>query len=211
MVRLLVVACAFMLAACGPAPGPLAVQGPPSAQNVAASDSDWSGLHRCSESGSYDSYLKEEQTKAPDQYQTDKTTWDDLKSSGANDSYIAVYAEKTADCGQFAAGTPTNKVAYVYAIRFKDSATASTSYKSYSKDFHLSDSEVSQLKAAGATVNLGSATGLGDSSIVLNIDIGGSSVYIAFWQSKSFEVALVAFNEGANGGQAATKVNGRIH
>ena len=62
-------------------------------------------MHKCPESGSYDSYLKLEQTKAPDQYQTDKTTWDDLKAAGANDSYIAAYAESASDCGQFNSGS----------------------------------------------------------------------------------------------------------
>lgn len=209
MVRLVVPLCALLLAACGSGPG-LGQSGPPSAQTVAAADSDWSGLHRCSESGSYDSYLKLEQTKSPEQYQTDKTTWDDLKAAGANDSYIAAYAQNTADCGQFNSGTPTGKVAYVYAIRFKDASSASASFKSNTKDFHLDDPTVTQLKAAGATVSQGATTGLGDNSIVVTIDLGGSAVYVALWQNKTFMVAMVAFNDGTAAAQAATSVNGRI-
>jgi hypothetical protein len=211
MVRLLVATCALLLAACGGGNGPAGlVSGPPSAQTVAASDSDWSGLHKCSESGSYDSYLKLEQAKAPDQYQTDMTTWNDLKAAGANDSYIAAYAENTSDCGQFNSGTPTGKVAYVYAIRFKDTTSAAASFKSNTKDFHLDDPTVSQLKAAGATVSQGTSTGLGDNSIVVTIDLGGSAVYVTLWQNKSFMVAMVAFNEGSAAAQAAKNVNGRI-
>src|SRR5438105_15835386 len=123
MKRLFVVACsAIVLAACGGGgSGPsLGVTGPPSAQSVAQGSSDFPGLQKCSESGSYESYLKAEETKNPDQYKTDKTTWEDLKAAGANDSYIAVYASNATDCGQCAAGTPAGKVAYVYAIRFKD-------------------------------------------------------------------------------------------
>src|SRR5438132_1152620 len=153
---------AVALAACGGGgSGPsLGVQTQASAQSVAQSSSDFPGLQKCSESGSYESYLKAEETKNPDQYKTDKTTWEDLKAAGANDSYIAVYASNATDCGQFAAGTPSGKVAYVYAIRFKDSTSASASYKVTSKDFHLSDSDLANLKAAGGTVQVGAATGL---------------------------------------------------
>lgn len=185
------------------------VQGPPSAQTVAANDSDFSGMKKCPESGSWESYLKVEQTKNPTQYPTDKASWDELKAAGANDSYIAVYAENTSDCGQFAAGTPTGKLAYVYAVRFKDSTTASTEYKALSKDFHLSDSEVGQLKAAGATVSQGAATGLGDNSVVVSIAFGGSSVYVAFWQKKQFELAVASFNI-PTAATVPAKINARI-
>src|SRR5437764_14729697 len=131
MTRLIILFCAIVLAACGGGSGPSlpGVLGPQSAQGVAESSSDFPGLQKCPESGSYDSYLKLEQTKAPDQYQTDKTTWDDLKAAGANDSYIAAYAESASDCGQFNSGNATGKVAYVYAIRFKDANSATTSFK----------------------------------------------------------------------------------
>lgn len=213
VIRILVVACAAILTACGGGSGPSlpVVQGPPSAQNVAQNSSDFPGLSKCPESGSYDNYLKQEQTKAPDQYQSDKTTWDDLKASGANDSYVAVYAANASDCSQFAAGTPSGKVVYVYAIRFKDSTSAAASYKASAKDFHLDSSQVTQLQAAGATVAQGTATGLGDNSIVISLDIAGVGVYVALWQNKEFEVAMVAFNEATDGPTAATKINGRIH
>src|SRR3989454_10527155 len=212
MTRLIVLFCAIVLAACGGGSGPSlpGVLGPQSAQSVAESSSDFPGLQKCTESGSYDSYLKQEQTKSPDQYQSDKTTWDDLKASGANDSYIAVYAATSSDCGQFAAGTPSGKVAYVYAIRFKDSTSASASFKTTSKDFHLSDDDLANLKAAGGTVQVGATTGLGDNSTVLSIDVAGLAVYVAFWENKQFEVAMIAFNDATEAPGAVTKINGRI-
>jgi len=211
--RLVVTACAVLFAACGGSAGPSlpGSQGPASAQSVASGSSDFTAMQKCPESGSYETYLKAEQTADPAQYQTEKTTWDDLKAAGANDSYIVVYAENTSDCGQFASGTPSGKVAYVYAIRFKDSSSAAANYKTASKDFHLSDSEVSQLKAAGATVNTGDATGLGTNSLVLSIDIQGISLYVAYWQNKLFEVAVVTFNEPTEAPAATKKINDRIH
>jgi hypothetical protein len=213
MIRSLVGVCAVLLVACGgsSAPGSPAAQGPPSAQKVAASDSDFSGMQKCPESGSWDSYLKAEQTVDPTQYQTDKASWDDFKAAGADDSYIAVYAANTADCGKFASGTPSGKVADVFAIRFKDSASASSNFKTNSKDFHLSDSDVANLKAAGGTIQQGAATGLGDNAISVSIALGGASVYVAFWQKKQFEVALFSFNLPTADGAAVTKkINERI-
>ena len=35
-------------------------------------------------------------------------------------------------------------------------------------------------------------------------------MYVAAWQKKSFEVAMVTFNDAGAGAQAATKINGRI-
>lgn len=211
-IRLLVAVSALALAACGGGSGPsIGVSGPPSAQTVASNGSDFNGLQKCPESGSWDTYLKAEQTKDPTQYQTDKSDWDSMKSAGANDSYIAVYAANTSDCGQFGGGNPTGKVAYVFAIRFKDSSSASSNFKSNSKSFHLSDSDVSNLKAAGGTVQQGSATGLGDNSIVVSIDFAGSSVYIAFWQKKEFEVAEITFDvPSADSAAVTTKINNRI-
>jgi hypothetical protein len=213
MTRFLGLACMVVLAGCGGSSGSgtPAVQGPASAQNVADNSSDFPGLEKCPESGSYDHYLSAEQTKAPDQYTSDKTTWDDLKKSGANDSYVVVYVSNNSDCGQFGAGTPSGKVAYVYAFRFKDTATATASFKADAKDFNLSDSFVTSLKAAGGTVQQGSATGLGDNSITVSINIADVSVYVAFWQNKEFEVAMVGFNEPTDAPSAATKINGRIH
>ena len=79
-----------------------------------------------------------------------------------------------------------------------------------SKDFHLSESDLASLTAAGGTVQIGSATGLGDNSTVLSLDIGGLAVYVAFWESKSFEVAMIAFNDAADAPGAVTKINARI-
>ena len=108
-------------------------------------------------------------------------------------------------------GTPAGKVAYVYAIRFKDTTSAAASYKVTAKDFHISESDVASLKAAGGTVQQGSTTGLGDNSTILSLDVAGLAVYVAFWENKQFEVAMVAFNDAADAPGAVTKINGRIH
>ena len=208
--KILVVAVALLAAGCAGASTPGA-QGPPSAQTVAQGSSDFSGVQRCGQSGSYDKYLRAEQTKAPDRYTADKKTWDDLKSAGANDSYIAAYADTASDCDQFASTTLQGKVAEVFAVRFKDSSAAESTYTTSQTQFHLTDSDVAQLKAFGATVLEGEPSGLGKNSTVVRFDIAGSTAYIALWQNKEFEVALVTYNLPLTAGPpAVSKINSRV-
>ena len=208
--RLLIVVAALIVAACGGGSS-LGVQGPPSAQSVAASSSDFSGVQKCPESGAYDKYLQAEQAKAPDRYATDKKTWDDLKTAGANDSYMAAYADTTSDCAQFGSSNLQGKVAEVFAVRFQDSAKAGAAYTTSQGQFHLTDSEVAQLKAFGATVLDGAATGFGPNSIVVKFAIASVSAYIALWQNREFEVAMITYNLPLSDGPAAAlKVNSRI-
>jgi hypothetical protein len=212
LLRPLIVVCAVLVAACSQGSGlNLGVHGPPSARSVAESSSGFSGVQRCPESGSYDKYLQTEQTKAADTYAADKKTWDDLKAAGANDSYIAAYADNTADCDQFGSSNLQGKVAYVFAIRFKDSGKAAAAYTTSQSQFHLADSDVAQLKGFGATVQQGADTALGANSVVVKFDISGVTAYIALWQNKEFEVAMITYNLPlAEGPAAATKVNSRI-
>lgn len=212
MNRVTVLACVLMLAACGGSSGG-GNNAPPeeSAKTVASNSGDFSGMTACPESGKWDDYLKAEQAKDPSQYDTDKKDWDNLKAAGANDSYVAVYADSAANCGHFGGDQPTGKVADVYAIRFKDSASAASSYKGMSKDFNVTDEQLTQIQSAGGKVLRGGASGLGENSLVVEFAIAGTSFYIAFWQKNKFEVAMIAYNMPlADGEAAAKKVNDRI-
>src|SRR5439155_5332 len=135
----------------------------PSAQSIAGNDSDFSGMTKCPESGSWDDYLKAEQQSDPTTYETDKKDWDQMKASGADDGYVAAYAQNSSECAIFSTDTPPKgKVTYVFVVRFKDQTAAEASYKTSAKDFHVSDSDLADVKAAGGTVTQGSATGADD-------------------------------------------------
>jgi hypothetical protein len=216
MNRSTVLVCVLLLAACGGSSGGGGGGGggtPPqtSAETVASSSSDFPGMSKCPESGSWENYLKAEQSQDPTQYASDKSHWDSLKAAGANDSYVAVYGGSSSDCGHFGTDQPSGKTADVYAVRFKDSASAAANYKNLSKDFNITDQQLQQVQSAGGKVLQGSATGLGDNSLVVEFGIAGTSFYIAFWQKNKFEVAMIAFNIPVTDGEAAaTEVNGRI-
>ena len=213
MNRATVLACVLLLAACGGSSGGGGGNAPQetSAKTVASSSSDFSGMSSCPESGTWEDYLKAEQTKDPSQYSTDKTDWDKLKAGGANDSYIAVYADSASNCGHFGSDTPSGKVADVYAIRFKDATSAAASFKDTSKDFNITEEQLTQIQSAGGKVLRGTASGFGDNSLVVEFSLAGTSFYIAFWQKNKFEVAIIVFNiPVADGEAAASKVNSRI-
>lgn len=210
MRRSLVTAVLVLLSACGGGGSGSGTQGPPSAKSVAQNSSDFSGEQLCPESGSYPSYLANEQTKAPARYTTDKKTWDDLTAGGVNDSYVAVYADTTSSCGQFGT-TTTGKVARVYAFRFKDSASAANTYTNQQSGFPLSTSNIAILKAAGATVGQGDPTGLGSNLVVVTFSGAGVTLDIGEWQNKEFVLALLIFDlPSISGKTLATKINGRV-
>jgi len=211
MNRVIVLASVLLLAACGGSSGGGAAQQKTSAETVGSNSSDFASLQKCPESGTWDHYLTAEQTKNPSQYSTDKSDLDTLKTAGADDTYVAVYADTSAGCGNFGADTPTGKIADVYAIRFKDASAAAANYKATLKDFHLSDSDLTNIKAAGGTVAQGAASGLGDNSVLVSFSIAGSSFYVAFWQKNQFEVALISFNVPESDSKTATtNINGRM-
>lgn len=213
MNRVTAVAFALLLAACGGSSGGGGGGTPAqtSAESVASNPSDFPGMTKCPESGSWDNYLKAEQSADPTQYASDKTDWDNLKAAGANDSYIAVYADNSSSCGHFGTDTPSGKMVDLYAVRFKDSPSASDNFKTSSKQFHLSDTDLQTIQSAGGKVGQGSATGLGANSIAVSLSVAGLSFYIAFWQKNKFEVAMIAYNIPTTDGEAAAKkVNDRI-
>jgi len=212
MNRVTVLACVLLLAACGGSSG--SGGGQPkqtSAETVGSNSGDFPALQKCPESGTWDHYLSAEQSKDPSQYSTDKANFDSAKAAGANDTYIAVYAGDPSVCGTFSNTSGTGKEAQVYSIRFKDTASASSNFKSQESQFHLSDSDLQNIKSAGGTVKQGSTTGLGDNSVVIEVSLGPVSVYAAAWQNKEFEVAVLSLNSPVTDGESATtKINGRI-
>ena len=178
---------------------------------MARNDADFPGLHRCQQSGSFDSYLKAEQPDNSDQYQTDQKVWDDLRTARADDGYVAAYAADNAACSTYVYGKVLDEVGYVFAIRFKDTSSAAASYKAELTPFHLSDEDTASIKAVGGTVQQGSATGLGDNSTVVSFDLG-FTIYVALWQSKEFLVVVLLDNVSAStGASATTRINSRVH
>lgn len=197
-----------MLAACGSSPANVAT-----VSSVSVQPGDLAGgMHRCEVSGDIDSYLSSIKTKDPTTYALTKARWDSAKTHGATAAQVTFYTDSVANCASVASkGTAisaaTYKLVVNFAIQFKDEASAATGYTSGS----IFGIDQSTLKADGAPVKEGSATGLGANSIVLNTTIANQSFYIAVWQNKAFMIILGLVNlDGATGQKVADAENKRI-
>jgi hypothetical protein len=209
--RAIAAVCALLFVACA-TPGGVGQQ-EATAKDVAADSQDFPGMQSCPESGTWDEYLAALQKSDPNSYDSEKKDWDDMKAAGATEGYVSSYAEKPEECGRLSSNMEiTGKAAYVFAVHFKDEASAQASYKKSADTFHLSDSDVNNIKAVGGTVTEGSGTGLGDNSIVVSASVGGFGLYISLWQKKKFLAAIIGLNVAQPDGKAATqRVDGRIH
>src|SRR5256885_14892820 len=106
-----------MLAACA-GPGP-ALSTSPSAQSIAGNDSDFSGMTKCPESGSWDDFLKAEQQSDPTTYEADQKDWDQMKASGAGDGYVAAYDPNSSERAVFSTDIPPKgQGPYAFGGRF---------------------------------------------------------------------------------------------
>ena len=201
----------FVAAACGPLPGGGT---PATAASVAVQSSDLpSGMKKCEVSGDIDAYVAKVKAKDPTHYATIKKEWDDAKSHGATAGEVAVFADTAEHCSAFQSNssditTATFKLVVNFVIEFKDEAAAAKGYTSES----ILGFSPSTIKSSGSVpVTEGTKSGLGANSIVLTLELGGQSFYVAVWQNKKFMSILAVLNlDQATSKKIASAVNGRI-
>jgi hypothetical protein len=203
----LAVVAVAVLAGCG---GPsLPFIGSSSPKDIAVQQGDLpGGLKHCSDSGDINTFLKNAQTKAPDTYKNTQQEWKKLQDAGATDGYVQVFSDTSSECdslfgaGQNAEKSP--KVATNFVIKFKDDKTAAKAYDSGILGITPKNSKNQQ------GVTEGSATGLGSNSVVFSQSFGNQSLYLAFWQNKTYDLFLFTINlPSADSKKAASNVNGR--
>jgi hypothetical protein len=201
----------LLLAACSlTSPGAT----PATAASVSVQSGDLpSGMVRCELSGDIDTYLNNIKTKDPATFTSTKTQWDSAKEKGATGAQVVFYTDSAANCASVESkvsniSSAAYKLVVNFVIQFKDEATAASDYAN-EKIFGI---DRATLKADGAPVKEGAATGLGPNSIVLSVPIANQSFYIAVWQGKAFMVILGIINlDSATGQKVADAENKRIH
>jgi hypothetical protein len=208
VLAILVTSCGETNGQVGPAPatataGPV---GPATAQNVALQAGDMSSLKRCPQSGTYDAYL----VNSGDANEV--AAWTKSKSRGATEGYISEYADNTSDCGDFnSVDAPKGRLAFGWALKFKDASSATADYKTDSTRFNTSAAELVAFRSEGSLVN-GTGTGLGENSLLGIGKVEAFTYYFAVWQNQNFVIALWGFNVSqADGERATMKINGRVH
>jgi len=139
-------------------------------------------LESCSSSGDITSYLASLKTKNIDGYNGTLDAWKKLQAQGASNAAIVSYAADPAACtGEM--GTGRGRTAASFVIQFKDDGSAATAWKHGILGFP-SPGQGQQTPG----LKVGSGTGLGPNAWSLEEAVQGRSLYLAFWQSHSFDV-----------------------
>jgi len=208
MTRGLLAGTVAVVCACGVSSGP----GPTGAQAIAFQQSDVSGAQSCPGTGTWDQFLAHEKSTDPNAYTGASDSWTKLKAAGATDGYIAIWADKPAECDAINhESVTTGRVVDIAAIHFKDESTAAAAYKGKDAALGIDVSALAQLQGMGGTAVEGQATGLGDNSIEAGILISGQPLFAAYWQHSSFVIVVYGFDlPMTDGRKIATTVNGRV-
>ncbi|HEX6350802.1 MAG TPA: hypothetical protein VF160_15610 [Candidatus Dormibacteraeota bacterium] len=189
MLRLLpALAAALLLLGCsGPSTGGVPVIGPPNPQDIALKPGDVpSVLKACEGSGPIAGYIAALRTKDPDGYAGLQDAWASLQKNGADAAAITAYVDDPATACTGTLGAGQGKSATSFVIRYKDEGSATTAYKRGLLNFPTPQQDQ---QTPGLTV--GVATGLGANSWVYNRAVNGRAAYLAFWQSKQFDVMVL--------------------
>jgi hypothetical protein len=189
------VACDAALVSQPPDPGPIGLQ-----QGDLPSN-----MPRCPASGPIDGYLRELQTKDPAAHDELQAAWRDLQKTGATRAAVAVYATQPGACtARLGAGSGSSMTSLVVA--FKDETVASDAFRRGVLGF-ATPSDDQQVDG----MTRGFATGLGDSSWMLERSIQGRSLIVAYCERHAVTAFVVATDtDPLHAKQAAAAVAGRI-
>ena len=158
-----------------------------------------SGFVTCASSGAIDDHLAFLRSTDPTGYQTASAEWDKEKAAGATAAWVQVASSSQAQCDrlingqQSAPGSP--RYVLSYAIEFKDSAGAASSYGS--EVFGLNPADFQKL---GGDAVKGVSTGLGANSAVVTVvqtdptTQQQQDLYLAIWQKGKYLIAFLALN-----------------
>ena len=209
MTRALLARTVAIVCGCGGSSGP----GPTGAQAIAFQQSDVSGAQSCPGTGTWDQFLSHVQSTDPNAYRGASDSWTKLKADGATDGYIAIWADKPAECDAINhESQTTGRVVDIAAIHFKDESTAVAAYHGADASLGIDVSALARLQVGGGRAVQGQGTSLGDNSIEAGILLSGQPLYAAYWQHSAFVIVVYGFDlPMTDGRKIATTVNGRVH
>jgi hypothetical protein len=162
-------------------------------------------LHQCPGSGPIDGYLASLKTSSQPAYQSLNDAWTGLKKEGARSAAVSVFTTSPSGCTARMGAAPGRSIANLVAV-FPDDHAAAEAYQRGILGFPT--------PAAGAQipgVSKGVATGLSDNAWVAQRDVGGRSLYVAWWQDRPVAAFLVAADlDASESMRAALAVERRI-
>ena len=162
-------------------------------------------LRRCPGSGAIDGFLQELGRRNPSARDEVQQSWREQRQAGGSDAAIDLFAADPAACGARLGTGPGTTVAS-YVVRFRDEQSAAAAFRKGMLGFSTPNQD-QQLEG----LTQGAATGVGRSSWVLQRQVGGRALYVAFWQHGAMTVLLLSVDlDPLHARQAMSAVDGRI-
>jgi len=206
-------AVAAFLAACQSSPAPSGAN-LATPQSVTIQPGDVPGMQRCDTSGDVAAVLNQEKSQGSHGYDMHATEWEQWKRQGAVDAYFAVYGHTAADCAAASGtttGAPTGGLMVGLVVQFKDTNGAARNFSRESTLMGLGPKDIRFIELAGGTTTFGSATGLGDDSVIGSAVVAGSAYFVAMWQNGRFESDFMGYDTGfTESDNAVLAMNKRI-
>ena len=173
--------------------------------HVALQQSDLPGyLARCDISGSIDSYLKDLAVKDPHGYATVHQGWRQLQAAGAVAGAMTVYSATPQDC-EHEPGTGAGRSAATLVARFGTDQAAAFAYSKGAMGFPTPGAAEEE-----PGLRQGVATQLGPRSWLLEREVDGQALDVAYWQSNSYAIFFVGINlDTFEASRALVAVNAR--
>ena len=143
-------------------------------------------LQRCPSSGSIDGYVKKLGAQDPRGRLAAQQGWRRLQGAGAVEGAMTAYSLRPADCEK-QPGAGAGRLAASLVARFDSDAAAASAYPKGVMGFPTpaSDEEEPGLQQ-------GVATQLTENSWLLERQVGGHTLDVAYWQRGSYTVFFVA-------------------
>lgn len=204
---------ALLLVACQ-APFGRSTPNPVTPQSIVLQPADVPGMDRCAVSGDVNSVLNDEKLQNSPAYDMNATEWEQWKRQGATDAYFVVYGQTAADCAaasDSSTGAPRGRLMVGLVVQFRDPNGAARNFQRESTLMGLGPRDIRFIELAGGTTTFGSATGLGDESVIGSAVVAGADYFVAMWQSRRFQSEFIGYNTAfADGDNAVLDMNRRI-
>ena len=183
-------------------------------KSVAIQPADLPGMHACATSGDVTAVLKDEKQSGSLAYDHNATEWEQWKQQGAVDAYLAVYGRTAADCAaasDSSTGAPQGELMVELVVQFQDSKGAARNFQRDSTLMGLGPRDIRFIELAGGKTTFGSATGLGNTSVVGSAEVAGANYFVAEWQSGRFQSESIGYDMAfADADNAVIETNTRI-
>lgn len=183
-------------------------------QSIALQPGDVSGLQRCEGSGDVQKVLQEEKANNPIGYDENATEWEQWKTRGATDGYLAAYGRTSSDCAALVSsgiGAPSGGLMVGLVVKFPDAKIAARTYEAGSTLLGFGPRDITFIRLVGGGVMTGTGTGLGPQSVIGSGSVAATTYYFAFWQTKVVDSFFIAYDLPPAAAQAAAlSVNKRM-